>query len=157
MNRKTALDIAIFLSCITGLILSYAYLDNPVKRDVSMTVLSIVGILSTILAMADAKGTVYADRNGAGRKEISEILLLSEEGHVTATWDIYGKTAVVFGKDERENQVDINLKNIDYFGTVDGEHAVMNYSNVSWYIEDLDSENGTNVLQLRKVNITSSV
>lgn len=145
MNRKTALDTAIFLSCITGFILSRTYLENPMIRQASMAVLSVVGILFFILAVVDTRGTAYADRNGTGRKEISEILLLSEEGHVTAVWDIYGKTAVVFGKDERENQVDVNLKNTDYSGTVDGEHAVMNYSNGSWYIEDLDSENGTRI------------
>ncbi len=39
----------------------------------------------------------------------------------------------------------MNLKNTDYAGTVDGEHAVMNYSGGGWYIEDLDSENGTRI------------
>lgn len=145
MNRKTALDIAVSISCITGFILSYAYLENPVKRDASMAVLAAVGILFFILAITDAKRIICADKHGTGGKEISEIMLLSEEGHVTAVWDIYGKTAIVFGKDERENQVDVNLKNTDYSGTVDREHAVMNYSNGNWYIEDLDSENGTRI------------
>lgn len=40
-------------------------------------------------------------------------------------------------------QKKVSLKNTDYAGTVDGEHVVMNYSGGSWYIEDLDSENGT--------------
>lgn len=145
MNRKTTLDIAICISCITGFILSYAYLENLMARHASMAVLAIIGILFFTLAIIDAKGIVYADRRGTGRKGISELLLLSEEGYVTAVWDIYGKTAIVFGKDERENQVDVNLKNTDYSGTVDGEHAVMNYSNGNWYIEDLDSENGTRI------------
>ena len=79
---------------------------------------------------------------GAG---ISELLLLGEDNNVTDTWDIYGKTSIVFGRDEGEFQVDVNLKNTDYAGTVDGEHAVMNYSGGGWYIEDLDSENGTRI------------
>ena len=31
MNRKTTLDITIVLSGITGMILSYTYLEDPVK------------------------------------------------------------------------------------------------------------------------------
>ena len=39
----------------------------------------------------------------------------------------------------------MDLKNTDYAGTVDKEHAVMNFSGGSWYIEDLESENGTRI------------
>ncbi len=143
MNRKTTLDIAIFISCLTGIILSYAYLDNYTEKEISLLILGITGAFFLILAVKDRNKTDKPERYKAGRKELSEILLLGEEGNVTAVWDIYGKTSIVFGKDERENQVDVNLKNTDYAGTVDGEHAVMNYCDGSWYIEDLDSENGT--------------
>ena len=143
MNRKSTLDMAILLSCTTGIILSYVYLENPMEKRVSLTILIAVGVLFLILAIADMQRKENTGRYGGKRRGISEILLLGEENNVTAVWDIYGKTSVVFGKDERENQVDVNLKNTDYAGTVDGEHAVMNFSNGSWYIEDLDSENGT--------------
>lgn len=143
MNKKSTLDIAILISCITGIILSYVYLENPMEKQVSLGILIAVGIVFLVLAIADTQKKERTDRYGGKRKGISEILLLGEEDNVTAVWDIYGKTSVVFGKDERENQVDVNLKNTDYAGTVDGEHAVMNFSNGSWYIEDLDSENGT--------------
>lgn len=96
-----------------------------------------------ILAVMDSSKSDRIGKNGSGRKEISEILLLGEEGNITSVWDIYGKTSIVFGKDDRENQVDVDLRNTDYAGTIDEEHAVMNYSIGCWYIEDLDSENGT--------------
>lgn len=143
MNKKSTLDIAILISCTTGIILSYVYLENPMEKQVSLGIFIAVGIVFLVLAIADTQKKERTDRYGGKRKGISEILLLGEEDNVTAVWDIYGKTSVVFGKDERENQVDVNLKNTDYAGTVDGEHAVMNFSNGSWYIEDLDSENGT--------------
>lgn len=143
MNRKSTLDIAILISCTTGIILSYVYLENPMEKQVSLGILIAVGIVFLVLAIADTQRKERTGRYGGKRRGISEILLLGEENNVTAVWDIYGKTSVVFGKDERENQVDVNLKNTDYAGTVDGEHAVMNFSNGSWYIEDLDSENGT--------------
>lgn len=143
MNRKNALDLAIFVSCITGMILSYVYLENAMEKKISLIILGITGIVFLILAVADSGKGSKSALYESGRKEISEILLLGEEGNVAAAWDIYGKTSIVFGKDEKENQVDVDLRNTDYAGTVDGEHAVMNFSSGSWYIEDLDSENGT--------------
>ncbi len=145
MNKKAALDIAIIISCMTGAVLSYVYLDN-IERTVSLTLLGAVGAVSLLFIYADMNQR-HKRRDGydTGKTEISEILLLGEDNNITDTWDIYRKTSIVFGKDAGENQVDINLKNTDYAGTVDGEHAVMNYSNGRWYIEDLDSENGTRI------------
>ena len=145
MNQKTTLDTAIIISCITGVILSGAYLDHPVQKYISIGILATVGIQFVLLAIMDATGTKQSKNLPVRRKEISEILLLGEENNITAVWDIYGKSSIVFGKEAKENQIDINLKNTDYAGTVDGEHAVMNYSNGNWYIEDLESENGTRI------------
>ncbi len=145
MNRKTTLDITIVLSGITGMILSYTYLEDPVKRQASLAVLGIVSLVFFLLAAADRERTGQAEDRRAGREGISELLLLGEEDNITDIWDIYGKTSIVFGRDEGENQVDVDLKNTDYAGTVDKEHAVMNFSGGSWYIEDLESENGTRI------------
>lgn len=147
MNRKALMDIAIIISCITGMILSYVYLNNPIEKNVSLVTLGIVGVFFLILLVNDSSRIKRSGMLGyyTERTEISEIQLLGEDNNITDTWDIYGKTSIVFGKDERENQVDISLKSTDYAGTVDGEHAVMNFSNGNWYIEDLDSENGTRI------------
>ncbi len=145
MQKKATLDITIIISCITGMTLSYVYLDN-IERIASLTLLGIVGAVFLLLMFTDINQTHRRkERHDTGKTGISEILLLGEDNNITDTWDIYKKTSIVFGKDEGQNQVDINLKNTDYAGTVDGEHAVMNYSNGSWYIADLDSENGTRI------------
>lgn len=145
MNKKATLDMAIVISCITGMVLSYVYLENVLQKQVSLTLLGAVGAGFLILWFADYARYRRPREHGTGKTEISQILLLGEDNNITDTWDIYRKTSIVFGRDEGENQVDINLKNTDYAGTVDGEHAVMNYSGGSWYIEDLDSENGTRI------------
>lgn len=145
MNKKTTLDTAIIISCITGMILSYVYLENDIEKTVSLTALGAIGCLFLILAVIDGAGIGRPKRYASRGNGISELQLLGEDNNITDTWDIYRKTSIVFGKDEGQNQVDVNLKNTDYAGTVDGEHAVMNYSDGSWYIEDLDSENGTRI------------
>ena len=68
MNRKTTLDITIVLSGITGMILSYAYLEDPVKRQASLAVLGIVSLVFFLLAAADRERTGQAeDRRPAGK------------------------------------------------------------------------------------------
>lgn len=145
MNKKGTLDITIVISCITGMVLSYVYLENVLQKQTSLTILGAVGTIFLFLWFMDCGKYRRRREYDTGRAEISEILLLGEDNNITDTWDIYRKTSIVFGRDEGENQVDVSLRNTDYAGTVDGEHAVMNYSGGSWYIEDLDSENGTRI------------
>lgn len=76
---------------------------------------------------------------------ITEAVLLSEEDTELMVWDLYGKTASVIGRDVRENQVDIDLGRSAYASMVDIEHAVLNFSTGSWYVEDLGSVNGISV------------
>ena len=73
---------------------------------------------------------------------ISKISLLDKKGEVVTSWELYGKTSAVIGKDVGENSVDIDLSQNPYAALVDVEHAVLNYADGNWYIEDLDSRNG---------------
>ena len=104
MNKKTTIDIAILISCFTGMILSYVYLENETERKLSLLIFGITGICFIVLAVMDKSRAQGKYQYSGSRKGISEILLLGEEGNVTAVWDIYGKTSIVFGRDERENQ-----------------------------------------------------
>ncbi len=145
MNRKLPLDIAIIVSSLTGAILSFVYLKTPTEKYISLVILTVYALFFLVLTILDATEDKRFPRYDTKKRGISEILLLGEDNNITDTWDIYGKTSIVFGRDEGSFQVDVNLKNTDYAGTIDGEHAVMNYSSGSWYIEDLDSENGTRI------------
>ena len=98
----------------------------------------------------------YQDRGrqlktSAGREKerrvghLKQVVLLSEEDKTLTSWDLFGRTSLVIGRDEGENQVDINLADVTYAGFIDIEHAVLNYANGHWYIEDLHSENGVKV------------
>lgn len=44
MNRKLTLDIAIVISAITGAVLSYAYLQDPMERHISLAVLGVFAL-----------------------------------------------------------------------------------------------------------------
>lgn len=81
---------------------------------------------------------------------ITELLLLNEEDQPIASWDMYQKTSLVIGKDIRENHVDVNLNQSAYASMIDVEHAVLNYADHNWYIEDLGSKNG--IVLLKKMD-----
>ncbi len=84
-------------------------------------------------------------KNFSGNKNakiINKISLIDETGAVVSSWELYGKVSMVIGKDVGENFVDIDLSRSPYAAMVDVEHAVLNYADGDWYIEDLDSKNG---------------
>ena len=77
--------------------------------------------------------------------KVTEVVLLNEEDQTLAVWPLYGKVSMAIGRDVGENHVDINLSPSAYASTVDVEHAVLNYTGGSWYVEDLASQNGVSV------------
>lgn len=76
---------------------------------------------------------------------LTELVLLGEEGDRLASWNIYGKNGIVIGRDVGENHVTVNLENSAYASMIDVEHAVLNYSGDSWYIEDISERNGVSL------------
>jgi len=78
-------------------------------------------------------------------KVIDKVILLSKDGDEVFSWDLYGKTSAVIGKDSGDNLVDIDLSKNPYAAMIDVEHAVLNYTAENWYIEDLGSRNGISI------------
>lgn len=150
MNRKCAVDWAIMLVSMSLFLIACAYAQH-IRQHILLICLS--GSLTIIffgMAIKDSRPN-YKKKIAGWEKEpqrtalATEIVLLSEEDTELCIWDIYGKTAVVIGRDIKENQVDIDLNSSPYASMVDIEHAVMNYTLGSWYVEDLGSKNGIKV------------
>lgn len=76
---------------------------------------------------------------------ITQITLLNNEGASVFSWELYGKTSAVIGKDVGENWVDIDLSRSPYAAMIDVQHAILNYANGNWYIEDVGSANGISI------------
>jgi len=76
---------------------------------------------------------------------INEVVLLSEDGTEVMAWDVYNKISLVIGRDVKENRVDIDLSHSPHASLVDVEHAVLNFAAGSWYVADLESQNGVYV------------
>ncbi len=86
--------------------------------------------------------------NNSISNTISTISLLNKNGDIVFSWELYGRTSAIIGKDIGENLVDIDLSKNPYSSMIDVQHAVLNYAEGNWYIEDLDSQNGISIKKL---------
>ncbi len=148
MNRKRAVDLAITFIFATIFIIAFLYPQQIRGRETLMWTGGILAFLFFVTALKDhdaAPADAGKNTLSAEPGTITEVVLLSEEDTELCTWDIYGRTAAVIGRDVKENQVDIDLNAGPYASMVDIEHAVMNFASGSWYVEDLKSRNGIRV------------
>ena len=157
MKKIKAIDLIISSIGIAIVSIAFLYIDN-LKLKIFMVALNLI-IAITFLYLAifkDTEENEYVIKSNKIRthfnilNSLSRINLLNEQDNIIKSWDLYGKTALVIGKD-RKNQynkvtlVDINLNDCAYATLIDVEHAVLNYSNGCWYIEDLHSKNGISI------------
>lgn len=143
--KKRYIDLAVSCIFLAGAGITLLYQEQVREKN---SIMAVCLCLAVVFFFSFLKGK----RNRqAGKKEnglspefgfITELALLNEEDKALETWELYGKTAVVIGRDCKENQVDIDLGQSAYASMVDIEHAVLNFSAGNWYVEDLGSANG---------------
>lgn len=81
---------------------------------------------------------------------VRKVLLLNEEHQVLKQWNIDGKAGLLIGKNTENTKVDIDLSDTALAALISDEHALLNYTNGNWYVEDFDSEQGTAVQKYNK-------
>ncbi|MGW8959560.1 FHA domain-containing protein [Paenibacillus sp. NPDC055715] len=77
------------------------------------------------------------------RNRITKLILMDEEGESIKEWYIEGETSLLIGKTTARSEADIDLAGTDYASLVSVEHVVLNRVNSDWFVEDVDSDNGT--------------
>ena len=148
----TRYDLYTALIGICGVLFSLAifYGGSPIYLKVFLIIFGvIVFVHSAYTLYKSLTGKIFLNDESARRsfedEAVSKISLLNKYGKPVNSWELYGKTSAVIGKDIGENHVDINLSKSPYASMVDVEHAVLNYADGNWYIEDLDSRNGISI------------
>lgn len=148
MKEKRCVDLLLIITGGAIALISYFYLDG----DIRWWLIALgCGMILIFLILAIRERPTIPLQAGAPifdmppTAKVTEVLLLNEEDQTLATWPLYGKVSMVIGRDVGENQVDINLMPSTYASTVEVEHAVLNYTGGSWYVEDLGSKNGVSV------------
>lgn len=104
-----------------------------------------LGILLAFIIFYMVKISVFSIYNQQKCNGPTKLILKNDEGRNVKVWDIENKTALLIGKSGREedNEVDIDLAESEYAVLISKQHAVLNFSSGSWYIEDIGSTNGS--------------
>ena len=112
MKRRLA-DLAAASLCLAAIGITLLYPEQVKGRGMVLAASAAMLVFFLILAGKD-RGRELPDRQVPGSIPseaglITEIVLLNEEDQEVMLWDLYGKTALVIGRDKKENQVDIDL------------------------------------------------
>ncbi len=75
----------------------------------------------------------------------SKIVLINEEGRPLMEWSLDRKTSLIIGKSSEKEPVDVDLAGSAVAQMISKQHAVLNYTENGWYVDDIDSKNGTRV------------
>lgn len=79
------------------------------------------------------------------RQPASRVVLLNEEGASLMEWSLQRQTSLIIGKSTDKEPVDIDLSGSAVAQMISKQHAVLNYTDKGWFIDDIDSKNGTRV------------
>ncbi|MGF9642334.1 FHA domain-containing protein [Paenibacillus sp. FSL L8-0502] len=134
------IDVAMF-----GLMLAIAfYVFNRTGYSGLKTVVAIgIGIGVLVYILRNLVSVVPVPKPKAQRHRIAKLVLIDEEGESIKEWYIEGETSLLIGKTTSRSEADIDLAGTDYASLVSVEHAVLNRVNSDWFVEDVDSDNGT--------------
>ncbi len=77
--------------------------------------------------------------------DISKIILIGGNGKPDKEWSLGKLNSLLIGKNMDNLVVDIDLSDDEYADYVAPKHAVMNFAEGIWYIEDYDSVNGVGI------------
>lgn len=147
-KKKNSFWIFVIDLLIIMLFLASIYFIYFVNRDPN---LKKAGIIGSVLFFVIYISKIAASANRFEKKynEIQRLILKDDEGRNVKVWDLENKTSLLVGKKSRDNDVDIDLSETQYATLVSKQHAVLNYSGESWYIEDLGSTNGSGIKRVK--------
>lgn len=113
------------------------------------TDIRIIGLLISALIIAII-GYIYVLENRRDevikeQSNISKIILIGSEGRPDKEWSMENLKSLLIGRNIENNFVDIDLSDEVYSDYVALKHAVLNFADGIWYIEDYESVNGVGI------------
>ncbi|WP_349943847.1 FHA domain-containing protein [Lacrimispora sp. BS-2] len=142
---KIGLDISILICAI--LLIFGLFSKGNDQLWIGVLVFAGLAAVVDLLGQIREKG-VRPKENSVGYSEevrATQLMLLDEHDKPLKSWDIAEKTALIIGKKNEEEDVDVDLEDCEYSAFIDNQHAVLNYCLDSWYLEDLGSQNGVRI------------
>ena len=127
------LGASIALICFT----LFTFVENLYIRFGIIAWIIIISVVTFILYC------LYEDRKNSmiDDTKIIKVELINEENKTIEEWSLMGQVSVVIGKSKKDEQVYIDLSKSIYSPSIEDNHAVLNYAEGNWYVEDLSYDN----------------
>lgn len=113
-------------------------------RDIRIVGLVISGLIIAVIGyifwIENKKYEIIKEQSN-----ISRIILIGSQGKQDKEWSLSDSNSVLIGKNTDNFFVDIDLSDEIYADYIAPKHAVMNFADGIWYIEDYDSVNGVGI------------
>lgn len=147
LNNETIKIKQIYIYILTILIIFcmaiFIYFLYLVNDDIAIRIVgTIVVFLSALIWIRfEYNRGKYVDKSEK-EPEIKKFVLITRDGDREKEWSCEGTVSFLIGKGNSQHEVDIELGDTHHSNYISNEHAVLNYSDGCWYIEDLNSFNG---------------
>lgn len=132
--------LTVFFLFLTALILYCLFFINK-SEVIKFAGTAAVILLVFIWIVIDYKSRNKI-KNNSDKSNIKKFVLITRDGEREKQWHCEGCISLLIGKGTLSKEVDIELGDTYYAEYISNEHAVLNYSEGFWYIEDLNSHNG---------------
>lgn len=130
----------VFLLLFFSICIYYLYFinQNITVKILGTGVLLVFVMILFFLKKRQPTQEVYKQKESVIRKYV----LITRDGETEKEWSCKGVNSFLIGKGTVSHSVDIDLSDTYYAQYVSNEHAVLNFFDGYWYIEDLNSANG---------------
>ncbi len=126
--------------------------ENLVRESVQQSNPSPAQIQSNPLDRRPMSAT-KKEQHECYKTRAKKVVLINEEGQTLMEWSLERKTSLIIGKSADGEDVDIDLSGSAVAQMISKQHAVLNYTEKGWYVDDIDSKNGTRVKKLTQNSI----
>lgn len=144
LNKKRFLYysiVVILLFLLTVCIYFLYFINKNVEiRVIGTTVMILLFILWFYCERKNIK-----QQNVLYQSNIKKFVLITRDGEKEKEWHCEGVKSFLIGKSTINSEVDIDLTDTYYAEYISPNHAVLNYAEGYWYIEDLNSKNGVGI------------
>ncbi len=146
-NRiKTAADIAILLGGC-GLLYGLHVGMEALKWEFVIPCIVVILVVTVVDLCEQCRQREPTDKRQypSDVTLVRQLILLNEQNMPVRSWDLSDRVAVVIGKKNTEEDVDVDLEDCEYSTFIDPCHAALNFCNNGWFVEDLGSQNGVKI------------
>lgn len=151
-GKKSKISVDSIILLCSGILLVSVYRWDMDKKWIwvlmLMLFLVMIAAIGDLVVQIRGKKIVEESVRTSNGLIIQQLILLDDQDRPVKSWELSGKIAVVIGKKNEDEEVDVDLEDCEYSTFINPQHAVLNFCQDFWYIEDLGSQNG---IKIKKV------